>query len=256
MKQSEIVREQFNKQAEAFSNWTVTKNTEYLKGISEFIALNSNDSLLDVACGTGDFTLFVSSMLKSAAGIDVSEEMIKIALKQKKNKNIENVDFKIAEVAHIPYPDNSFDIVFSKSAFHHFDESETVFREMVRCCKPNGKIGICDIIAFENPYVDNFFEVLEKEVDVSHNKTLSKQDFLKLFRQNNITQDKIFEVEIEHIVSEYLKHAVRNDDSEKRIDLLIEQAKTDKAIKSFWTFGKEREDTKFRMKVILIIGRK
>jgi ubiquinone/menaquinone biosynthesis C-methylase UbiE len=256
MKQSEIVREQFNKQAQSFSDWVVTKNVEYLKNISAFINPHPGDSLLDVACGTGEFTLYISSMVKSVIGIDVSDKMIEIARVQKVRMNIRNADFEIAEVSHIPYPENAFEVVFCKSAFHHFGDASEVFREMVRCCKSNGTIGICDICAFENPMVDNFFEEFEKEVDISHHRTLSKPDFLKLFEENNINAEKTFEVEIEHDVSEYLSHAIRSDGGEKRIDLLIDQARDNKVIGKFWTFGKGRENTKFRKSVILLSGRK
>jgi ubiquinone/menaquinone biosynthesis C-methylase UbiE len=256
MKQSEIVREQFNKQAQPFSDWAVTRNVEYLKRISAFIDPHSGDSLLDVACGTGEFTLYISSMVKSVIGIDVSDKMIEIARLQKGRMNIKNADFEIAEVSHIPYPENSFELVFCKSAFHHFEDASEVFGEMVRCCKLNGKIGICDICAFENPMVDDFFEKFEKEVDISHNKTLSKPDFLKVFEENNIKVEKTFEVEIEHDVSEYLSHAIRSPDGEKRIDLLIDQARADTVIGNFWTFGNGRENTKFRKSVILLSGRK
>jgi ubiquinone/menaquinone biosynthesis C-methylase UbiE len=256
MMQSEFVKKQFNKQAQRFSDWAVTKNLEYLKGITEFVAPNPEDTLLDVACGTGEFAFFISPKLKHVTGIDVSDKMIEIARKQKQALNIEKTDFKIAEVSRIPFPEDSFDIVFSKSAFHHFGEASRVFTEMVRCCKPNGTVGICDIVAFENSTVDNFFEKLEKEVDASHHQTLSRQDFFNLFQINNMKVEKLFEVEIEHTISEYLLHAVREDENEKNIDLLIQQAKSDKAISSFWTFGNGREDTKFRKKVILASGRK
>jgi len=256
MNQSEIAREQFNRQAQRFSDWAVTKNIEYLKAITEFIAPGCEDSLLDVACGTGDFTLYTSGMLKKAVGIDVADKMIKIAFRQKSEMKIDNVDFRIGEVSQLPFPANFFDIVFSKSAFHHFDNASEVFREMVRCSKSNGKIGICDILAFENPEVEDYFETFEKLVDISHHKTLSKQDFVGLFEGNSLKLERMFEIEIEHTISEYLGHAIQNKENDSRIDRLIDRSKTNETIGEFWTFGKSREDTKFRKKVILLLGRK
>jgi ubiquinone/menaquinone biosynthesis C-methylase UbiE len=256
MNQSEIVREQFNRQAQKFNDWAVTKNIEYLKGISEFIEPTGEDTLLDVACGTGDFTLYTSVILKEAVGIDVSDKMIEIAFSKKNEMKIDNVDFRIGEVSQLPFPADFFDIVFSKSAFHHFDNAPEVFKEMVRCCKSNGKIGICDILAFENPEVEDYFEMFEKLVDISHHKTLSKQDFVKLFEENSLKIVRMSEVEIEHTISEYLGHAIQNEENDSRIDQLIDQAKTNETIGKFWTFGRSREDTKFRKKVILLLGQK
>jgi len=98
-----LQEKQFNRQAQRFSDWAVTKNIEYLKAITEFIAPGCEDSLLDVACGTGDFTLYTSGMLKKAVGIDVADKMIKIAFRQKSEMKIDNVDFRIGEVFTITF---------------------------------------------------------------------------------------------------------------------------------------------------------
>jgi ubiquinone/menaquinone biosynthesis C-methylase UbiE len=254
MNQSEKVRQQFNRQAQAFGDWAVTRNVAYLEAIADFVGLGSGDSLLDVATGTGEFALFVAPRVRAVVGIDVSDKMIEIAVKQARSRGIANAEFRVADVAHLPVADNAHDVVFCKSAFHHFGQPEAVFRDMVRCCKPGGRLGICDIVAFDDPGVDRFFEELEKAVDPSHYQTLSRHGFAGLYGSNGIKVDKTFEVEIEHDIAEDLTHAVRSREDEARIDSLINRARSDAAIGAFWTLGQGREGTKFRKKVILLLG--
>jgi len=55
--EKELIRAPFNKQAENFSKWSVTQNEEYLEAYFTFCRMLQDDSLLDVACGTGEFSL-------------------------------------------------------------------------------------------------------------------------------------------------------------------------------------------------------
>jgi len=57
----EIVKRQFDKQAQNFSNWSVTKNIEYQKAYFDFCEISSHDTLLDFACGTGEYAVLCSS---------------------------------------------------------------------------------------------------------------------------------------------------------------------------------------------------
>ncbi len=74
-----IVKEQFNKQAENFSNWSVVRNEEYHNRYFDFCDIQHNDKFLDVACGPGEFTVFVSKRVKEARGVDISEREIEMA---------------------------------------------------------------------------------------------------------------------------------------------------------------------------------
>jgi ubiquinone/menaquinone biosynthesis C-methylase UbiE len=256
MTHNEFVKDQFNRQAIEFDNWSVTKNLEYLKAISEFISFKPDDTLLDVATGTGDFPLFVAPQIKHAVGIDISDKMIDMAKIKTAKRAITNVEFRVSDVEQVPFPDNCFSAVSSKSAFHHMPEYKRVFKEMARCCQTGGKVAVCDIVAFEDRDVDGFFERFEQCVDASHFKTLSRNEFTGLFNSHGISLEKSFEVEIEHTVAEYLGHAVQTEENLLELDNLLSRARDITCLGDYWTFGKDNQDTKFRKKVILLLGRK
>jgi ubiquinone/menaquinone biosynthesis C-methylase UbiE len=89
----EIVKRQFDKQAENFRNWSVTKNTEYQKAYFDFCQISAQDTLLDFACGTGEYALFAAPKVKYVHGVDISEGMIEIAQKQAVDSTIHNIKF-------------------------------------------------------------------------------------------------------------------------------------------------------------------
>jgi ubiquinone/menaquinone biosynthesis C-methylase UbiE len=251
MKNSEIVRLQFNRQADQFDKWSVPKNVEYMKGIAKIISFNSEDTLLDVATGTGDFPIFIAPEIKRAVGVDISESMIHRATQKGNQHGLSNTEFRAMDAEKLPFSDSSFTVVNSKSAFHHMSEYKTVFSEMVRCCKPDGKIIICDIVAFECPKTDAFFEKIEKAVDSSHYRTLRIDEFKNLYDSNGITIEKLVEIEIEHSLSEYLSHAVQTKDALIDLRKLVAEAKEVDYLRKYWTF---EDDPNFRKKVILILG--
>jgi ubiquinone/menaquinone biosynthesis C-methylase UbiE len=60
----EIVKRRFDLQAQSISNWSVTNNEEYIQEYFDFIGFEEEDELLDVACGTGEFSVFCARRLK------------------------------------------------------------------------------------------------------------------------------------------------------------------------------------------------
>ena len=80
MDSKEIVRRQFDIQAQNFSNWSVTRNEAYMQAYFEFIDLQKDDELLDVACGTGEFSVFCARRIRRVHGIDISAGMIETEL--------------------------------------------------------------------------------------------------------------------------------------------------------------------------------
>jgi ubiquinone/menaquinone biosynthesis C-methylase UbiE len=56
----------------------------------------------------------------------------------------ERVHFESCDVAHLPYPDQTFDVVVSTISMHHWSEITQPLRELYRILRPGGRIWIYD----------------------------------------------------------------------------------------------------------------
>jgi tRNA/tmRNA/rRNA uracil-C5-methylase (TrmA/RlmC/RlmD family) len=61
---NDLIKKQFDLQAQNFSDWPVTRNEGYMKSYCEFCHVETTDTLLDVACGSGEFTLYCAKQIK------------------------------------------------------------------------------------------------------------------------------------------------------------------------------------------------
>ena len=120
----------------------------YQRVIADLAALGSpSGKVLDA--GTGPGTL-VRELARSVPGlqvygIDLSEDMIRLARAHARREQLaEQVHFAIGDVAHLPYPDQSFDVVVSTISMHHWSELEQPLRELHRVLQPGGRVWIYD----------------------------------------------------------------------------------------------------------------
>jgi ubiquinone/menaquinone biosynthesis C-methylase UbiE len=249
-----IIRDQFNKQAENFSSWSVTQNKEYHQAYFTFLGITPEDSLLDLACGSGEFTLFAGSQIRRAVGIDISDRMIELAQRRASQNRVTNVTFLCHDVSDIPCNNNQFSIVVCKSAFHHIHNYDEILAEMIRCCTNTGRISIQDIVAYENDRVNDFFEQIEKLIDISHHVTLSKDFIRDLYKQHNMSITSTFEVNVDLNFREYLTHAKQSEEGRTEIQRLLETGLSDQEISQY--FSVKDGELYFRRNVFLILGEK
>lgn len=104
------------------------------------------EKVLDVACGTADFTLQIAR--KGAAnvvGVDVSEAMVEIGKEKVKNANFqEKVHLMIGDCASLPFPENCFDAVTVAFGVRNFAQRANSLKEICRVLKPNGEVVILE----------------------------------------------------------------------------------------------------------------
>ncbi len=99
-------------------------------------------SVLDIGCGTGALLSIIAKDVDvKLAGIDISPNMIRVANERLGQK----ADLKVGDAENLPWLDNTFDIVTSTNAFHHFPNPRIAVKEMMRVLQPDGLLVIGDV---------------------------------------------------------------------------------------------------------------
>lgn len=114
----------------------------------EMAGIQPGQSVLDVGCGTGDLTLATKNAVGQdgrVIGIDAAAEMIDVAT-NKAQKHQLDVDFQVAPVEKLPFPDNSFDMVINSLVMHHLPEQvkRDGIAEIYRVLRPGGTFFTLD----------------------------------------------------------------------------------------------------------------
>lgn len=168
--------------------------------INPFARELDNWTVLDVGTGTGHLAFSLSRYVSLVLATDITPEMLEQLSRQKKERNINNVTIKEADVHDLPYPDNSFNMVTTRMAPHHFHSIEIAIKEMVRVTRPGGLIFVEDVVCPKNQEVAEFFHELEVIRDPSHLRDFSVTEWQSLFEKNNCAQlqaeTKLFPLQI------------------------------------------------------------
>jgi len=110
--------------------------------------LQPGEQVLDVGCGTGTLAMEVAPRVGSAgrvAGVDPSTQQIARARKKAARRHVP-IDFQIGVIEQLPFPDQTFDVVFSTLMMHHLpaDVKRQGLAEIARVLKPGGRLVIAD----------------------------------------------------------------------------------------------------------------
>lgn len=203
---SEIQKE-FTRQAAGFasSKMNFTKQ-EYLDYMIKHMALEPTDNVLEVAAGTCICGRAAAPFAGHVTCLDMTPAMLDVGKKAAKKDNLGNMSFVLGDVVELPFADGSFDIVFSRLAFHHFPDIEKPFLEMKRVLKPGGKLIIIDMKSAEESLRDIEDEI-EKLRDPSHVRNRSKKEFLSLYNGNGVKLHFNETINIPMVLDNWLEHA-------------------------------------------------
>ncbi|MDR2952349.1 MAG: methyltransferase domain-containing protein [Treponema sp.] len=108
----------------------------------KYIKVNDNDLALETSVGTGADLYYMNKNAKYY-GVDISQGMLKRALKNIKKWNI-NAELILCEAEKLPFNDNVFDVTFSIGGFNYYSDKAKAINEMIRVSKPRKKIFIVD----------------------------------------------------------------------------------------------------------------
>lgn len=125
------------------------------KAVRELVDTTAPLSLLDVACGTGDFTIEIARKATKGScivGIDLSEGMMKIGREKIEAAGL-HARLEQGDCEALSYDDATFDRVSVGFGVRNFEHLDVGLREMCRVLKPGGKLVILELSVPTNPFI-------------------------------------------------------------------------------------------------------
>jgi tocopherol O-methyltransferase len=98
--------------------------------------------IIDIGCGIGGSSLYLADKLQGeVVGITLSPVQANRAQERAAAAKLsDRATFKVANALDIPYPDNTFDLVWTLESGEHMPDKEKFLRECYRVMKPGGQI--------------------------------------------------------------------------------------------------------------------
>jgi SAM-dependent methyltransferase len=153
--------------------------------------------------------------------------MLERAREVAREQGIANVEWRSGDVLPLPFADDSFSIVVSRFAFHHFESPRAVLAEMRRVCRPGGRVVVVDLLASPDPVKARAFHDMEILRDPSHVRCLTLAELRDLFAAAGLSGPEETSYRMRLELEAYLERSFPAPGDEPRIRRMFEEAAAD-----------------------------
>lgn len=159
---------------------------------TEFADLKNGDIVVDLGAGAGNDVFVARSIVGDTGkviGIDMTEEMIDLANKNKEKLGFTNIEFRLGEIDDLPVDENSIDVVISNCVLNLVPNKKRAFSEIHRILKQNGHFCVSDIVL-----VGNLPEGLKKSAEMYAGcvaGALQKDDYIGIINKTGFKNVEI-----------------------------------------------------------------
>ncbi|XP_078163961.1 phosphoethanolamine N-methyltransferase-like [Carex rostrata] len=153
-------------------------STGGIETTKEFVGkldLKPGQKVLDVGCGIGGGDFYMADNFDvHVVGIDLSINMVSFALERAIGRSC-TVEFEVADCTKKVYPDNSFDVIYSRDTILHIMDKPALFKSFYNWLKPGGKLLISDYCKNEGTPSEEFVSYIKQRgYDLHDVKTYGK----------------------------------------------------------------------------------
>ncbi|KAK7271196.1 hypothetical protein RJT34_26892 [Clitoria ternatea] len=139
-----------------------TGGIETTKEFVTKLGLKPGQEVLDVGCGTGGADIYMAQNFDvEVVGIDLSINMISLAIERAFEQKV-SVEFECADCTRKTYPENTFDVIYTRDSMLHVKDKPSLFRSFHKWLKPGGTLLITDYCKNEGTLSSEYAEYIQK----------------------------------------------------------------------------------------------
>jgi SAM-dependent methyltransferase len=250
VKHNQTIIEQFSRQAVAFA--AMPGHSDAMQLLIEMSGVSGEDQVLDVACGPGLVACAFAVQARQVTGIDITPGMIEQAQRLQGEQQLENLTWQVGNVLPLPFSEASFSIVLTRYSLHHFLNPGAVLAEMVRVCRPGGRVLVADVVLL--PEKAEAYNRMELWRDPSHTRALTYPEMAEIVGASGLINLQTGHYKVEMELKKQLSASFPHPGDADRIRRLFE---ADLGVDDLGV-GAHREGSEihFAYPILVVVGEK
>jgi ubiquinone/menaquinone biosynthesis C-methylase UbiE len=206
----------WEKAAEAYATGEHKSGRE-LQMVVEFASPAGTERVLDIGTGAGHTALALAPRVSSVVLTDPVPTMLATARRLFTEAGVHNAEFVEAVAERLPFADESFDIVTTRLAAHHFGDVALAFREVARVLRRGGLFIFIDTLAPEDSESAAYQDEVETLRDPTHRHIYRQREWIAFCDEAGLRVEKTEVVRKAHPFEPWLERGGEDAVTQQRV---------------------------------------